>query len=106
MSSQVGRITTVSRPLSCPAAPVFSLRAQRVLLKLALIVSDVVVLGLAFRTAFWFRFQMKWALAPEIVPDPQFYPTLAAILIPAWVLIFMLFSLYEPHLLLGEMRSR
>ncbi len=101
MSSQVGRITTVSPALSCPAAPVFSLRAQRIFLKLALVASDILVLGLAFRTAFWFRFQMKWALAPEIVPDPQYYPTLAAILIPAWVLIFMLFSLYEPHLLLG-----
>ena len=101
MSSQVGRITTVSPALSCPAAPVFSLRAQRIFLKFALVVSDILVLGLAFRTAFWFRFQMKWALAPDVVPDPQFYPTLAAILIPAWVLIFVLFSLYEPHLLLG-----
>jgi exopolysaccharide biosynthesis polyprenyl glycosylphosphotransferase len=101
MSSQAGRITTVRQALSCPAAPLFSLRAQRVLLKLALVVSDVLVLALAFRTAFWFRFQMKWSLAPDVVPDPQFYPALVAILIPAWVLIFMLFSLYEPHLLLG-----
>jgi len=101
MSSQVGRITSVSPALSCPAAPVFSLRAQRIFLELALVLSDVFVLGLAFRTAFWFRFQMKWALAPDVIPDPQFYPTLAAILIPAWVLIFALFSLYDPHLLLG-----
>ncbi|MFB3904377.1 MAG: sugar transferase [Acidobacteriota bacterium] len=101
MSSQVGRITSVGAALSCPAAPAISLCVQRVFLKIALVVSDILVLGLAFRAAFWFRFQMKWALAPEVVPDPQFYPTLAAILIPAWVLIFMLFSLYEPHLLLG-----
>jgi len=101
MSSEVGRIPSVNPALTCPAASVFSLRTQRFLLNVALVVSDVLVLGLAFRAAFWFRFQMKWALAPDIVPDPQFYPMLASLLIPAWILIFASFSLYDPQLILG-----
>ncbi|RPI29605.1 MAG: sugar transferase [Acidobacteria bacterium] len=106
MSSQVDRIGTsgtlaAPRILPYPHTPVLSLKAQRFLLRSVLSVSDIVTLAFAFRLAFWFRFDLGWTVAPEVVPDAEFYPTLIALLVPLWVAIFILFRLYDPHLILG-----
>lgn len=99
MSSQAGRLSSL--PIPYPSVPLLSLKAQRLLLKSVLVLSDVLVLGAAFRVAFWLRFGLQFTLAPEVVPDPRYYPSLAAILIPIWIVLFALFDLYDPHTILG-----
>ncbi len=78
-----------------------ALPIQRRILRLVLLVTDAVALGLAFRIAFWFRFDLNWSLSPEIVPDPLFYPSLAAVLVPLFILVLVVFNLYDLHRILG-----
>jgi exopolysaccharide biosynthesis polyprenyl glycosylphosphotransferase len=101
MSSHAERIQSAPATASYPHKVLLSLKAQRFLLKTVLAVSDILVLGLAFKTAFWFRFDLQLTVAPNVVPDPEFYPSVAAMLVPAFVLIFILFRLYDPQLILG-----
>jgi exopolysaccharide biosynthesis polyprenyl glycosylphosphotransferase len=101
MSSHAGRIQSAPADASYPHTVLLSLKAQRFLLRTVLILADILVLGLAFKTAFWFRFDLQWTVSPGVVPDPEFYPSVAAVLIPGFVLIFMFFRLYDPQLILG-----
>ena len=63
--------------------------------------TDALALGLAFWIAYWTRFDLQVTVAPEIVPSPEFYPSLAALLVAIFILVFVPFKLYEPHVLLG-----
>jgi exopolysaccharide biosynthesis polyprenyl glycosylphosphotransferase len=84
-----------------PRSPGIPLRGQRAIHKTWLIVTDALAFGLAFRIAYWMRFDLQVTLAPEIVPDPRFYPSLAVLLIPIMILVLLLFDLYRPSVLLG-----
>lgn len=84
-----------------PREVTLSLGAQRRILRLVLVLTDAFVLGLAFRIAFWFRFDLDLTVSPEIVPDPSFYPNLAAVLVPTWILILLMFNLYDLFRILG-----
>ncbi len=101
MEVQIRSIPFVQTVASCPEAPILSLRYQRLILKAGLILSDVLALGLAFRIAYWMRFDLQVTAAPGVLPNPEFYPSLAALLIPISLLVFVPFKLYEPHVLLG-----
>ncbi len=85
----------------CPREPGLSLRTQQRLLQGALLFLDALMLGSAFRIAYWLRFDVKLALAPEVVPDPHFYPQIVLIMTPVWILIFTSFGLYTLNNLLG-----
>jgi exopolysaccharide biosynthesis polyprenyl glycosylphosphotransferase len=78
-----------------------SLVTQRRLLVLWLVTSDAAVLALAFGAAFWARFVAQLTVAPEVQPSPEYYPALTAILVPMWLAIFALFTLYDPLAKLG-----
>ena len=81
--------------------PPLSRLAQRRALRLTLLASDSLMLALAFRLAFWLRFELGLTMAPEIVPSPDYYPRVVLILIPVWLGIFALFKLYDYDHLLG-----
>ncbi len=66
-----------------------------------MILTDALFLALAFRLAYWVRFDVRFTLAPEVTPNPEFYPSLDALLILISVLVFFQFKLYDSHLLLG-----
>src|SRR5688572_26063935 len=85
----------------CPQAPVLSLHVQRLALKAWLIATDSMALGAAFFAAYWLRFDLQVTTSPTVVPDPFFYPFLAALLIPLLILVFARFKLYDPEGLLG-----
>ncbi|MBK8045648.1 MAG: sugar transferase [Anaerolineales bacterium] len=68
---------------------------------MTLLASDSLMLALAFRLAFWLRFELQLTLSPEIVPSPDFYPLVVFILIPVWLGIFAFFKLYDYDHLLG-----
>jgi exopolysaccharide biosynthesis polyprenyl glycosylphosphotransferase len=100
MAAQV-QSAAIANPALCPAAPVLSLQSQRYLLTLWLVATDALVLGVAYMAAYWLRFNLQLTTAPEVVPIPYFYPTLAALLTPISILVFVLFRLYDPDSLLG-----
>lgn len=85
----------------CPQAPALCLKHQRSLFKVWLILTDGLVLSLAFWLAYWMRFDLHLTVAPETVPPPELYPSLTALLIPISILVFVPFRLYDSHALLG-----
>jgi exopolysaccharide biosynthesis polyprenyl glycosylphosphotransferase len=91
----------MSKATLYPGAPVLSLQLQRSALKLWLIASDALVLATAFLAAYWLRFDLQVTTSPGIVPEPYFYPMLAALLTPVSIVVFAAFRLYDPESLLG-----
>ncbi len=67
-----------------------------------LVLSDILMIGLAFRLAYWFRFELSipffetQALASKI-----YYEMLVLFLMPLWVIIFTGLGLYTQRILLG-----
>ncbi|MFN8062099.1 MAG: sugar transferase [Vicinamibacterales bacterium] len=84
-----------------PQAPVLGLAAQTWMLRGWLIFSDALVLLAAFRAAYWVRFDLQLTLAPDVVPDPAFYPSLAALFVPLWLATLGAFGLYDGRNKLG-----
>jgi exopolysaccharide biosynthesis polyprenyl glycosylphosphotransferase len=101
MEVQLQRVPLAISAGACPEAPVLSLKLQRLILTAWLMATDALMLGLAFYLAYWMRFNLHLTIAPEVVPNPEFYPILAALLTPLSILVFIPFRLYEPHSLLG-----
>jgi exopolysaccharide biosynthesis polyprenyl glycosylphosphotransferase len=98
MNVQAGRLPN---QLACPASPALVLKRQRLILKLSLVVTDVLAVGLALNIAYLLRFKFGFTVSPDFFPDPDFYPNLTLLMIPVWVLILMLFRLYELQGILG-----
>lgn len=90
-----------TKTLCYPARPFLPLKKQHRILKMWLVLTDVIALALAFQIAFWLRFDLKITLEPEVVPSQGFYFGLIAILIPVWVLVFLVFDLYNLRMKLG-----
>jgi exopolysaccharide biosynthesis polyprenyl glycosylphosphotransferase len=84
------------------ASRALSRRAQWLLYTFALIVSDGLAVGLAFRVAYFVRFELSldvFYLSPN--PPFAFYQRLVFLLIPLWLVIFALAGLYNRQKLLG-----
>ncbi len=91
-----------SRPLPYAGSPpALSRQAQRRLFRLTLLISDTLMLMLAFSLAYWLRFHVQLTVSPEIAPSPRFYVRLVAALMPLWLALFTLFRLYDFQYLLG-----
>jgi exopolysaccharide biosynthesis polyprenyl glycosylphosphotransferase len=101
MNSHVESLLLNREVCRYPAEPALSLRTQRTILRIALILLDSVLVLAAFRIAYWFRFDIQLTLAPEVVPLADFYPKLAFALFPTWILLFAFFRLYDFQYLLG-----
>jgi exopolysaccharide biosynthesis polyprenyl glycosylphosphotransferase len=101
VSAQFAETIPAHKAIIYPCAPSLSLRTQRILLKLWLACTDAIALAIAFQFAFWIRFDLQMTLAPEIVPPPEFYPNLIALLVPTWILVFLTFNLYNLQMTLG-----
>ena len=54
--------------------------------------TDAVALGLAFRLAYWVRFEWQFTVAPEVVASQGTYDVLTALLIALWLVVFALFD--------------
>jgi len=67
-----------------------------------LICSDLIMMVLAFRLAFWARFELNIPIFQlEITPYFPTYSRLGVLLVPLWLLIFSLSGLYSRKNLLG-----
>ena len=68
----------------------------------ALIGNDLLMTGLAFRVAFWIRFEIGLAFFEfEALRSQAYYEQLVLILVPLWLAIFALAGLYQRDALLG-----
>ena len=74
---------------------------QRLAVLLALIVSDITMLALAFWSAYFVRFDLRVSFSPEVVASPAFYSTLILVLTPIWFGLFALHGLYDWEHLFG-----
>lgn len=74
---------------------------QRRLYQLFLVITDAVVLLMAFTLAFWLRFTVGIGVSTDVIPDPTAYLRLAFMLVPVWLVIFAAMRLYDFSLLLG-----
>ncbi|MDH7487807.1 MAG: sugar transferase [Anaerolineae bacterium] len=73
-------------------------RTRHRLLVITLLLGDSAALAAAFALAYILRFQ---TLAYSAGYSPIYYATLVAVAIPAWLLLFAAFRLYDRQLLLG-----
>lgn len=67
----------------------------------ALLVTDAVMLMLAFGVAYWLRFTVEITVSPGIIPPTDRYIRLVLILIPFWLFLFATMHLYDFRHLLG-----
>ncbi len=94
--SALGRAAPVCPPLSR-----YSLSAQRTVLAIGLVLTDALALAAAFRLAYWVRFELGVTVAPEVPADAAAYGAITVFLIPLWLVVFKLFSLYDPQSKVG-----
>jgi exopolysaccharide biosynthesis polyprenyl glycosylphosphotransferase len=67
-----------------------------------LIISDILMSGLAFRLAYFLRFELSLGIFYQNINPPiDFYQRLVFIFIPLWLFIFALLGLYDRQKLLG-----
>ncbi len=67
-----------------------------------LVIGDVLTLGLAFRLAYYLRFEFSLLIfEPDGFPSFEYYQHLVFVLIPVWILIFAIAGLYNREKLLG-----
>jgi exopolysaccharide biosynthesis polyprenyl glycosylphosphotransferase len=68
----------------------------------SLVIADIIMIGIAFRLAYYIRFQISPRIFfQKLDPDILFYQAVAMILIPILIIIFMLMGLYDREKLLG-----
>jgi exopolysaccharide biosynthesis polyprenyl glycosylphosphotransferase len=67
----------------------------------SLIVSDLLMVGLAFRVAYWIRFETGLPIFAEVISSKAYYERVVLILAPVWLLIFVVVGLYQRDVLLG-----
>ncbi len=77
-------------------------RAEWPLFILALAIIDVLMVGLAFRAAYWIRFELALPLFEETaLTSRAYYEHLVTFMLPLWLLIFTASGLYQRENLLG-----
>jgi exopolysaccharide biosynthesis polyprenyl glycosylphosphotransferase len=70
-------------------------RHQWVLFTASLIITDLLMLRLAFRAAYFIRFELNLAVFQEIKPSLDYYSNLMIVIIPVWLTIFAVIGLYN-----------
>jgi len=80
--------------------------AERLLLTLALTATDLLMVLAGFRLAYALRFEgdIPWLFQPEVAPL-DFYSRLVFLLVPAWLIIFWLFGMYDFRYLFSGMHE-
>jgi len=102
VSGADARLDTSLRAKIQQATRSLSRHEQWRLLVLGLILVDALMIGLAFRLAYLFRFELALTFfRQDIKPLASFYQTLVIVLILLWLVIFTAIGLYNRQNLLG-----
>lgn len=89
------------RQISKPATQIPA-QMQRRLFLAALVLSDAVMLGLAFWVAYWVRFYSNLPFFDlEVMPSLTYYSMISTTLTAFWIICFWVFRLYNWENLLG-----
>jgi exopolysaccharide biosynthesis polyprenyl glycosylphosphotransferase len=68
----------------------------------SLLLTDIALVGFAFRMAYWIRFELNVPIFRlGVVPQLDFYQAFSLASLPVWILVFALFGLYSKNTLLG-----
>jgi exopolysaccharide biosynthesis polyprenyl glycosylphosphotransferase len=68
----------------------------------SLVLNDLLMSGLAFRLAYFVRFELPIGIFQQnVTPEFSFYQQLVVIFVPLWLIIFALLGLYDRQKLLG-----
>ena len=87
---------------SIPGVKISGAVLQWPLFYLSLIVMDLLMVGLAFRVAYFFRFEANIPIFQlEVVPSANYYMSLVYVLIPGWLILYAAMGLYSRKNLLG-----
>lgn len=60
-----------------------------------LLINDLVMAGLAFRAAYYVRFELAWVIFKPSAPSVPFYSRLVLYVMPVWILILVASGLYD-----------
>lgn len=81
-------------------------KGQMRLFFLSMLVSDFLMIGLAFRVAYWVRFEASIPIfVQEALSSPDYYQGVVLLIIPIWLLIFAFVGLYKPDNLMGGVKE-
>lgn len=79
---------------------------QWLLYRVSLLIIDSVMIGMAFRLAYFFRFEVPFSFFdPTAVIDPSYYQSLVLLASALWLVIFAFNGLYNQQNLLGGTRE-
>ena len=79
---------------------------QWLLYRVSLLIIDSVMIGMAFRLAYFFRFEVPFSFFdPTAVIDPSYYQSLVLLASASWLVIFAFNGLYNQQNLLGGTRE-
>lgn len=93
---------TLYNPVHRAGQALLSRTTQWGLFITALMVTDIVMTGIALRAAYVIRFELSLPIFRlEVTPSFPLYQTVALVLIPLWTLIFAANGLYDRRHLLG-----
>ncbi|HUF37600.1 MAG TPA: sugar transferase [Anaerolineales bacterium] len=68
----------------------------------SLLLTDFVLIGIAFRAAYWIRFELQIPIFRlGVVPQLDFYQEFSLASLPIWIAVFAVFGLYTKDTLLG-----
>ncbi|MGQ0605122.1 MAG: sugar transferase [Anaerolineales bacterium] len=96
------RATPLSQGTAIRRLPDMARRMQWRAFVVALVLVDALIVSLAFRLAYFLRFEVKLGIfQTELVQDKPFYETVIAILIPVWLATIAALGLYDRRHLLG-----
>ena len=76
--------------------------AQWIIFRVALIISDIFMIAMAFGAAYWVRFQSTLGIfAENAIESFAYYQILTAIFVLVWLALFAMHGLYKKQYLLG-----
>jgi exopolysaccharide biosynthesis polyprenyl glycosylphosphotransferase len=78
---------------------------QWLIFRVILLISDILTIGIAFRLAYWVRFELQITFFQEGLSGIAYYQIIAVLLLPLWLGMFTFHGLYKPENLLGGIQE-
>jgi len=84
------------------ASKAISRDTQWLIFRISLVISDALMVGIAFRLAYWIRFELPLGIFQEdAIISLRYYQLLAFVFLPLWLLLYSFHGLYQKKNLLG-----
>jgi exopolysaccharide biosynthesis polyprenyl glycosylphosphotransferase len=88
------------------ASSTVSREKQWLFLRIIIVITDILVVGIAFRLAYWIRFEIPLGIFDEdAIIAVEYYQMLVLILIPTWLVLYSFHGLYQKKNLLGGIKE-